>query len=39
MRTFILAAVALINSNLTAQNNTATNIIEGGKTLVELVGY
>jgi hypothetical protein len=37
MRTFILAAVALINSNLTAQNNTATNIIEGGKTLVELV--
>jgi hypothetical protein len=29
--------VALINANTSAQNNTATNIIEGGKTLVELV--
>jgi hypothetical protein len=37
MRAFILAAVVLININTSAQNNTAANIIEGGKTLVELV--
>ena len=37
MRTFILATVVLVNLNTAAQNNTATNIIEGGKTLVELV--
>ena len=37
MRAFILATVVLVNLNIAAQNNTATNIIEGGKTLVELV--
>jgi hypothetical protein len=37
MRTLILAAAALLNVNTTAQNNTTANIIEGGKTLVELV--
>jgi hypothetical protein len=37
MRAFILTAVVLININASAQNNTAANIIEGGKTLVELV--
>ena len=37
MRAFFLTAVVLINMNTAAQNNTATNIIEGGKTLVELV--
>lgn len=37
MRAFILATVVLVNLNTAAQNNTATNIIEGGKTLVELV--
>jgi hypothetical protein len=37
MRAFILTAVVLINMNTSAQNNTAANIIEGGKTLVELV--
>ena len=37
MRAFILAAVVLININTSAQNNTAANIIEGGKALVELV--
>ena len=37
MRAFILTAVVLIKFNATAQNNTAANIIEGGKTLVELV--
>lgn len=37
MRAFILTAVVLINLNTSAQNNTAANIIEGGKTLVELV--
>jgi hypothetical protein len=37
MRAFILAAVVLINITASAQNNTATNIIEGGKTIVELV--
>jgi len=37
MRALIVAAAALINVNTSAQNNTAANIIEGGKTLVELV--
>jgi len=37
MRALIVAAAALINVNTLAQNNTAANIIEGGKTLVELV--
>lgn len=37
MRAFILATVVLVNLNIAAQNNTATNIIDGGKTLVELV--
>jgi hypothetical protein len=37
MRAFILTAAVLININTSAQNNTAANIIEGGKTLVELV--
>lgn len=37
MRAFILTAVVLINMNTSAQNNTAANIIEGGKTIVELV--
>jgi len=37
MRAFILTAAVLINMNTAAQNNTAANIIEGGKTLVELV--
>ena len=37
MRAFILSTVVLVNLNTAAQNNTATNIIEGGKTLVELV--
>ena len=37
MRTFILAAATLIYINTAAQNNTTANIIEGGKTLVELV--
>lgn len=37
MRTLIIAAAVLINANTSAQNSTAANIIEGGKTLVELV--
>jgi hypothetical protein len=37
MRTIILSAIALLHVTATAQNNTASNIIEGGKTLVELV--
>lgn len=37
MRTIFLAAAALINISTAAQNNTTANIIEGGKTLVELV--
>jgi hypothetical protein len=37
MRTLIVAAAALINVNTAAQNTTTANIIEGGKTLVELV--
>ena len=37
MRKLILSAVVLITINASAQSNTAYNIIEGGKTLVELV--
>ncbi len=37
MRRMILAVTVLMNFSTTAQNNTANNIIEGGKTLVELV--
>ena len=37
MRTFIVAAATLLNINTAAQNSTTANIIEGGKTLVELV--
>lgn len=37
MRAFILTAVVLININTSAQNSTATNIVEGGKALVELI--
>lgn len=37
MRSLFLTAVVLVNMHTSAQNNTAVNIIEGGKTLVELV--
>lgn len=37
MRRLILAATCLITISSTAQNNTAHNIIEGGKALIELV--
>ena len=37
MRKLILVAVVFITGNAAAQNNTASNLIEGGKTLVELV--
>jgi len=37
MRSLILAAAIIAACTSTAQNNTASNIIEGGKTLVELV--
>lgn len=37
MRTLILAAVVIATFNAGAQSNTTSNIIEGGKTLVELV--
>jgi hypothetical protein len=37
MRRVILSAVAAVSLSAQAQNNTASNIIEGGKTLVELV--
>jgi hypothetical protein len=37
MRKLIIAALAILNCTATAQNSTASNIIEGGKTLVELV--
>jgi hypothetical protein len=37
MRAFILATAVLISMNTSAQSNTTANIIEGGKTLVELV--
>ncbi|MEP7236309.1 MAG: hypothetical protein ABI685_00525 [Ferruginibacter sp.] len=37
MRTLILTTVVIAAFNAGAQNNTTSNIIEGGKTLVELV--
>ena len=37
MRKLILSAVVLITFNASSQNNTASNLIEGGKTIVELV--
>lgn len=37
MRRLILAAIVITTFNAAAQNNLASNIIEGGKTLVELV--
>ena len=37
MRVIILTAAVLMCMKTVAQHNTATNIIEGGKTLVELV--
>lgn len=37
MRKLIFSAVILISVSAGAQNNTASNIVEGGKTLVELV--
>ena len=37
MRIKLLAAVILLGANASAQNYTTNNIIEGGKTLVELV--
>ena len=37
MRAFILTAVVLINFSTSAQNSTTTNIVEGGKALVELI--
>jgi cell division protein YceG involved in septum cleavage len=37
MKGLIFALVVIISINAIAQNNTAANIIEGGKTLVELV--
>jgi len=37
MRKLIIVVFAAIAFNAAAQNNTASNLIEGGKTLVELV--
>lgn len=37
MKKSILWLVAITGLSASAQNNTASNIIEGGKTLVELV--
>ncbi|HMK05418.1 MAG TPA: hypothetical protein VK489_14550 [Ferruginibacter sp.] len=37
MRRLILSAAVVITINASAQNNTVSNIIEGGKTLVDLV--
>jgi hypothetical protein len=37
MRRLIATAFVLVTINTSAQNNTTANIIEGGKTLVELV--
>ena len=37
MRKLLLPVVVLITFNASSQNNTASNIIEGGKALVELV--
>ena len=38
MRKLLLPVVVLITFNASSQNNTASNIIEGSKALVELVG-
>ena len=37
MRKYLLLAVCMYTTSVWAQNNTASNLIEGGKTLVELV--
>ena len=37
MRKYLLLAVCMYTTTAWAQNNTASNLIEGGKTLVELV--
>ncbi|GAB2829240.1 hypothetical protein [Ferruginibacter profundus] len=37
MRRLITTAFLMVGINATAQSNTASNLIEGGKTLVELV--
>ena len=37
MRKILYIAIILLSTKATAQNNTAGNFIEGGKTLVELV--
>ncbi|MBL7702331.1 MAG: hypothetical protein JNM14_08770 [Ferruginibacter sp.] len=37
MKKLILSAVAIVTITASAQNNTAANIIEGGKVLAELV--
>ncbi len=37
MRRLILAVIVITTFNATAQSNLASNIIEGGKTLVELI--
>lgn len=37
MKALIITVIVLMNLNTVAQNNTTANIIEGGKTLVELV--
>lgn len=37
MKKYFLAAVCLHTISAAAQNNTASNLIEGGKTLIELV--
>lgn len=37
MRKYLLLAVCIYSTTAWAQNNTASNLIEGGKTLVELV--
>ena len=37
MKKLIMSAIVFISLTATSQSNTTTNIIEGGKTLVELV--
>lgn len=37
MRKYLLLAVCMYTTSVWAQDNTASNLIEGGKTLVELV--
>ena len=37
MRKYLLLAVCMYATSVRAQNNTASNLIEGGRTLVELV--